>query len=46
MKYSEKLKASKELLTAIQGLKDEESIYVTYGKGFKGVPNVYSIKAY
>ena len=46
MKYSEKLKASKELLTAIQGLKDGESIKVTYGKDFKGKPNVYSIKAY
>ena len=46
MKYSEKLKASKELLTAIQSLKDGESIDVTYGKGFKGEPNVYSIKAY
>ena len=46
MKYSEKLKASKELLTAIQALKDGESLEVTYGKSFKGEPNVYSIKAY
>ena len=46
MKYSEKLKASKELLTTIQDLKDGESIKVTYGKDFKGKPNVYSIKAY
>ena len=46
MKYSEKLKASKELLTAIQGLKNEESIKVAYGKDYNGRPNVYKIRAY
>lgn len=46
MTYSDKLKASKEVLTAIQALKDGESIKVTYGKGFKGVPNEYTISAY
>lgn len=47
MKYSEKLKASKEVLTAIQALKDGESIKVTYGHGRDGIAkNVYTIKAY
>lgn len=46
MKYSEKLKASKEVLTAIQALKDEETIKFTYGKGYKGEPNEYKIHCY
>ena len=47
MKYSEKLKASKELLTAIQGLKDGESIKVKYGHDRNGYArNIYEIKAY
>lgn len=46
MTYSDKVKQSKNVLEAILGLKDEESIKVTYGKGFKGEPNEYSIKAY
>jgi hypothetical protein len=46
MKYSEKLKASKELLTAIQSLEDNEMVKVVYGKGYQGEPNVYAIKAY
>ena len=46
MTYSDKIKQSKNVLNAIQSLKDGESIEVTYGKGFKGKPNEYSIKAY
>ena len=46
MTYSDKVKQSKNVLNAIQSLKDGESIEVTYGKGFKGEPNQYSIKAY
>ena len=47
MKYSEKLNASKELLTAIQGLKDGESIKVKYGHDRNGIAkNIYEIKAY
>jgi len=47
MKYSEKLKASKEVLTAIQALGNDESIKVTYGHDRKGITNnVYTIKAY
>ena len=47
MKYSEKLKASKEVLTAIQALKDGESIKVRYGHDRNGIAqNIYEIKAY
>lgn len=54
MTYSDKVKASKELLTAIQGLKDGESIKVTYGHDRYGTAkdiyevnkNIYEIKAY
>lgn len=46
MTYSDKVKASKKVLEAIYGLKAEESIKVAYGKGYKGEPKVYSIKAY
>ena len=46
MTYSEKKQASKSVLDAIKALKDEQSLDVIYGKGFKGEPNVYSIKAY
>ena len=43
MTYSDKIKQSKNVLEAIHGLKDEESIEVTYGKDTN---KVYSIKAY
>ena len=46
MTYSDKVKQSKIVLEAIYGLKDEETLKVTYGVGFKGKPNEYSIKAY
>ena len=46
MVYSDKVKASKELLQAIKALKDDETIKVSYGTGWKGQPNIYSIKAY
>ena len=46
MTYSDKVKQSKNVLEAIKGLKDEEVLKVTYGVGFKGVPNEYTIRAY
>lgn len=46
MTYQEKKQASKKVLNAIKALKDEEVLEVAYGKGFKGVPNVYTIRAY
>ena len=46
MTYSDKVKQSKKVLEAIKALGNEEELKVTYGVGFKGVPNVYSIKAY
>ena len=46
MTYSDKVKQSKNVLEAIKGLKDEEVLKVTYGVGFKGVPNQYTIRAY
>ena len=46
MKYSEKVKKSNLVIKAIKALKNEERLKVTYGKGFKGEPNVYSIHAY
>lgn len=47
MTYSEKVKASKEILTAIQALKDGESIKVRYGHDRNGIAqNIYEIKAY
>ncbi|MDA9111869.1 hypothetical protein N9J42_00120 [bacterium] len=46
MKYSDKVKRSKELLSVIQSLEDNETVKVVYGKGYKGEPNVYTIKAY
>ena len=46
MTYQEKKKASKKVLDAIKALKDEESLEVIYGKGYKGEPNVYTIRAY
>ena len=46
MTYSEKKQASKKVLEAIDGLKDNETIYVTYGKTYDGKPRVFNIKAY
>ena len=46
MTYREKLKASKTIIKAIKALKDDESIKVLYGTGYKGMPNEYTIKAY
>ena len=46
MKYSDKVKASKNVLNAIQSLKDEQSIVVSYGTDREGRPNYYKINAY
>ena len=46
MKYSEKVKKSNSVIKAIKALKNEERLKVTYGKGFKGEPNIYTIHAY
>jgi len=46
MTYSDKVKKSKKVLEAIKALKDNEVLEVTYGKGYKGKPNVYTVKAY
>jgi|SaaInlStandDraft_1057018.scaffolds.fasta_scaffold03114_17 hypothetical protein len=46
MVYSDKVKASRVMLDIIKSMKDEERIKVTYGIGFKGEPNVYTIHAY
>lgn len=46
MTYSEKKQASKKVLEAIKALKDNETLKVTYGIGYKGVPNEYTIRAY
>ena len=46
MTYSEKRQASKKVLDAIKALKDNEVLEVTYGIGYQGKPNVYTIRAY
>ena len=46
MVYSDKVKQSKTVLEAIKALKDEQKLKVTYGKGYKGEPNVYTVHAY
>jgi len=46
MTYQQKVKQSKNVLEAIHGLKDDESIIVSYGKDHKGEPKTYNIKAY
>lgn len=46
MTYSEKKQASKKVLDAIKAMKDEERLKVTYGIGYQGKANVYSIHAY
>jgi hypothetical protein len=46
MTYSDKVKASKKVLDAIKALGDNEVLEVSYGIGYKGKPNVYTIRAY
>lgn len=46
MTYSDKVKQSKKVLEAIKALKDNEVLEVSYGTGYKGKPNVYTIRAY
>ena len=46
MTYQEKVKQSKKVLEAIEALGNEEVLKVAYGKGYKGEPNIYSIRAY
>ena len=46
MTYTEKKQASKRVLDAIQALKDNEVLEVSYGIGYKGKPNEYTIHAY
>ena len=45
MTYSDKVKASKDLLTAIQALNDKEHIIVEYGTDYKGEPMRFKIDA-
>ena len=44
MTYSDKVKASKDLLRAINALEDNEYIVVEYGVDYKGEPNRYRIE--
>lgn len=46
MTYSEKRSASKKVLDAIKALEDNEVLEVSYGIGYQGKPNVYTIRAY
>ena len=46
MVYSDKVKASKAMLDIIKSMNDEETIKFTYGKGWKGEPNVYRVHCY
>lgn len=46
MTYTDKVKSSRVMKDIINDMKDEESIKFTYGKGWKGEPNVYTIKCY
>ena len=46
MTYSDKVKQSKNVLNAIQSLKDDEHIIVSYGIDREGRPNYYKINAY
>ena len=46
MTYSEKVKASKELLTAIQALEDKQYVVVEYGVDYRGEAMRYRIEAY
>ena len=46
MTYSDKVKQSKNVLNAIQSLKDDEHIIVSYGTDREGKPNYYKVNAY
>jgi hypothetical protein len=46
MAYSDKVKASRVMRDIIKSMKNEERIKVTYGLGYKGKANVYTIHAY
>ena len=46
MTYSDKVKASKDLLTAIQALDDKEYVIVEYGTDYKGEPMRFRIDAF
>ena len=46
MTYSDKVKQSKNVLNAIQSLKDDEHIIVSYGTDREGLPNYYKVRAY
>ena len=45
MTYSDKVKASKDLLTAIQTLDDKQYVIVEYGADYKGEPMRFKIDA-
>lgn len=46
MTYTDKVKQSKNILKAIRSLKDNETLRVAYGVGWKGEPNGYKINCY
>ena len=46
MTYSDKVNQSKNVLEAIKGLKDDESIVVSYGTDREGKPKEFKIRAY
>ena len=46
MTYKEQIKKSKRVLGLINELKDQEVLEFSYGKGFKGEPNVYTLKCW
>ena len=46
MTYQDKIKQSSNVLEAIYGLKEDQSIKVAYGTDRDGKPKHYSIKAY
>ena len=45
MTYSDKVKQAKTIINAINDLKDKESIKVSYGSDYDGMPVVYRITA-
>lgn len=46
MKYSDKVKASKEVIEAITSLPKDGELKVTFGKDRSGQPKEYKIRAY
>lgn len=46
MTYSDKVKASKDLLTAIHALEDKQHVVVEYGVDYRGEALRYRIEAY